>query len=284
MCRPNCVGLHGSKYTAEGVKRRDTCAKPTKRAGRLFSYCSFVMIENNNVSAWSEEEKRELESYHNFCGSMINFCNKMQACIAKVATTGNPLQPEEVRDIKMPKIPKMDIKKLLCKSNDTNQLMEVESPSVNNMNAYEFNIYLQSLVIDTTQTAPEIDVSVNLDHDAMEVLVTKVKDIYTSVKKADHSALTYHVHFGLIVIKAHRAFKINKAYSQSVKWEKWITDKTQISSSYIRKHRQMAELCQLYPKLRCLSIPFTTFYDMHKKIKEMFVEYPDIAAHWTTNE
>ena len=149
--------------------------------------------------------------------------------------------------------------------------------NVNKMDAFEFDKYLRSKLINVSDVIDEKE----LDMATMDDVAKELKRLNAYLKQEDAKSLKKHLHLGDKLEFAFKRFMAEKRKKKSKEtWAHWIEENTEISDSYSRRHRAMADLANRFQKLKDLGLCFTDFFKLKGKIEKVFGLNMRLAREW----
>jgi len=156
---------------------------------------------------------------------------------------------------------------------------------IQEMSPDEFHEYLKNKLSTSNEETVAIDTSQDMPKDNLKNMALYLKKYH---RKLNEEGLKGHLKHGRDLTITKKRFDLEKRLKKSRKdkakqstWKEWIKGNTGISASYCRQLMQMGKLTKKSRRLEDLNnVSYTDLFKMRNKIKEVFLERPDIEAYW----
>ena len=209
---------------------------------------------------WSPEHKE-----------MLNAPWKYELDIVTFITLGWDNGPS---DAKPPKKPEGDIIYLLKhgkfkEGNQKSDSSETDEQFINYLTSK-----LSSDSVDQTATVKQIS--------SMADLAKMLNQEYKILYGQEADSFKRHVQLGKRLNSAKTKFgdEKRKKTIKNQTWKMWRKQNTKIKGACDRRHREIANLIEKYPKLERLQLPYAEFLLKKNRIKDVFSKNPSIGDQW----
>lgn len=182
-----------------------------------------------------------------------------------------------------PAVPDRDISEVLgspnqpAKGKRSKIKIAKKTVKISEMSPQEFHQYLESYLVVDYRICPDSEVNMSTIDD----IAQRVKTLVNELKKGNCSTFNKNIEIGNLLNLAYDKFMAEKRTSKSrASWRGWTVTNTNLSESYSRQLRKMADLTKKYPKLLGLGMQYTDVFKLKTKIEEVFGSSLDVRKQW----
>jgi len=180
-------------------------------------------------------------------------------------------------EMKIPKMPEIKLNEIFRKRPPKTNKNKLD---IKGMTDVEFDGYLKEMLLSGSTDFQQTDSQIMPTQD-VEEMCRYLKKNYESLRRKEANLFQDYIKYGTDLAVAKKRFKHYKIQAKCKdKWTVWIENRTGWSSRYTRQLIEVADLVKDYPKLKRLNVKFTEFYDLRKKIVQVFLENEQIRSFW----
>ena len=233
-----------------------------KVSGTVSPIAMDISTPNNSPSAsvsswsWPPDKLQILTDYSVYASQLEVYINS--------ALTDGPFTRREI-----PKRPKSRLEDLF-------KLKRNKAVPITGMALHK---YMESQLVNLTKN---IQVR-QWDPTSLETMKTTLQDGYSILKKHGARSLGHYLKFGKILNLAFDFFTISKIRNdlpEDMTWNKWLSDNVNLSVSYDRDLRSLANQFGRYKRFQYLGMSMNEFKNCKERIRLMFSEFPHLVNFW----